>query len=219
MTVKAILFDHDGTLVDSEATHFQLWKTILAHYQIQLAEDGYKQFHSGIPTARNAEILVEKYQINSTPQELAKQKDILTNAFFATQCFPLMPGVKDTLQTFYDVGLTLGIVTGAGRIGVDTTLAGHQLSDFFSVITTGEDVRLSKPDPAVYTLAMDKLGVSAQECIAIEDTENGIRSAVEAGLPCLAVKNAYSASHDFSQATFIFDSMIEAKNWVINHSF
>ena len=125
-----------------------------------------------------------------------------------------MPDSLDTIQHFHNMDLKLGVVTGAGRFGVESTLQGHQLADYFDVITTGEDVVKSKPDPAVYLLAMKRLGVKPDECVAIEDTENGIRSAIAAGLICCAVKNDYSAGHDLSIATKVFDRMKDAKNWI-----
>ena len=217
MTLKAILFDHDGTLVDSEVTHFQLWQEILDKYKVELSEQDYKDFHSGTPTPRNAEILVEKYKLNITPRVLAEEKEKITHEFLALNTFSLMPDSLATIQYFHKMGLKLGVVTGAGRFGVSSTLQGHRLEQYFDVITTGEDVTNSKPDPAVYLLAMKRLGVKPNECIAIEDTENGIRSAIAAGLICCAVRNNYSAGHDLSIATAVFDSMNEAKNWIIKN--
>ena len=212
--LKAILFDHDGTLVDSAVTHFELWKTVLEKHNVELAEQGYKDFHSGTPTPRNAEILVEKYALTITPQTLAEEKEKLTHEFFTNNTFPLMPDSIDTIQHFHKMGLKLGVVTGAGRFGVESTLQGHQLTEYFDVITTGEDVIKSKPDPAVYLLAMERLGVEPDECVAIEDTENGIRSAIAAGMVCCAVKNDYSAGHDLFIATKVFDRMEDAKEWI-----
>ena len=215
MKLKAILLDHDGTLVDSEATHFQLWKEVLDKHNIELAEQGYKDFHSGTPTPKNAEILVKKYNLTITPKALANEKEKATHEFLAKNTFPLMPDSRKTIQCFYGKGLKLGVVTGAGRFGVASTLQGHRLETFFDVITTGEDVDRSKPDPDVYLLAMKQLGLQANECIAFEDTENGIRSAIAAGLICCAIKNDYSAGHDLSIATQVFDNMGEAKKWVV----
>lgn len=215
MKLKGILFDHDGTLIDSEVTHFQLWQKVLERYSVELAEQDYKDFHSGTPTPKNAEILVKKYSLSVSPQQLAQQKETATHEFLNKQTFPLMPDSRATIEHFHRLGLKLGIVTGAGRFGVSSTLKGYQLESYFDVITTGEDVKKSKPDPAVYLLALKKLGLQASECIAIEDTENGIKSAISAGLSCLAVRNDYSSSHDLSAATKIFNSMGEARAWII----
>jgi HAD superfamily hydrolase (TIGR01509 family) len=216
MNLKAILFDHDGTLVDSEVTHFQIWKDILKKYDVGLTQQDYKASHSGTPTPRNAEIMVKKYHLKIVPTELAEEKEKLTHEFLSENTFPLMPDSRATIEYFYSSGLKLGVVTGAGRFGVKSTLQGHQIEKYFDVITTGEDVTKSKPDPAVYLLAMKNLGVKPDECVAIEDTENGIRSAIAAGLICCAVKNDYSAGHDLSIATEVFDTMNNAKNWIIN---
>ncbi len=214
MKLKAILFDHDGTLVDSEITHFQLWKKVLNKYNVDLSEQSYKDFHSGTPTLKNAEVLIKKYSLPISQKELAAEKENLTHRFFDTNTFPLMPYAKETIQYFHDKGLKLAIVTGAGKAGVESTLTAYHLKQYFGVISTGEDVLISKPDPAVYLLAIKRLGLDAEECVAIEDTENGIKSAVAAGLVCCAVRNVYSASHDLSQATAIFDNMGQAKEWI-----
>ncbi len=218
INLKAILFDHDGTLVDSEGTHFQLWEAILDKYKVKLSEQDYKDFHSGTPTPKNAEILVEKYKLKIVPQVLAEEKEKITHTFLAHNTFSLMPDSLATIQHFHKMGLKLGVVTGAGRFGVNSTLQGHKLEKYFDVITTGKDVTNSKPDPAVYLLAMKLLGVKSNECIAIEDTENGIRSAIAAGLICCAVKNDYSSRHDLSIATAVFNNIGEAKNWIINNT-
>lgn len=216
MNLKAILFDHDGTLVDSEVTHFQHWKTLLKKHNVELTEQDYKDFHSGIPTPKNAEVLVEKHSLSISAEVLAAEKEVATRYFLKDHAFSLMPDSLATIQHFHQQKLKLGVVTGAGRFGVMTTLKAYNLESYFDVITTGEDVTISKPDPAVYLLAMKKLGVQADECIAIEDTENGIRAALGAGLKCCAVRNDYSVSHDLSIASEVFDSMEAAKNWILS---
>lgn len=217
MKLKAILFDHDGTLVDSEITHYKIWQEILSGYDIDLSEQDYKDYHSGIPTIKNAAIIIEKHDLSIPAQELIDKKEALTHEFLNKTPFPLMQGAKETIQDFHNAGLRLGIVTGAGRFGVDSTLKGHQLEEYFEVITTGEDVMKSKPDPAVYQLALDKLGLKAAECIALEDTENGIRAAISAGLVCCAIRNDFSSSHDLSNATQEFDDMESARHWIISN--
>lgn len=215
MKLKAILFDHDGTLVDSERTHFQLWKELLMKHSVELTEQSYKEHHSGTPTPKNAEILIKQHALTIPLHELAAEKEDTTHVFLKNNTFPLMPHAKETIQYFHSKGIMLGVVTGAGKFGVLSTLKGYQLEQYFSVITTGEDVPHSKPDPAVYLLAMQKLGVNSDECIAIEDTENGIKSALAAGLKCCAVRNDYSKNHNLSEATVILNSLNEAKDWII----
>lgn len=97
---------------------------------------------------------------------------------------------------------------------MNSTLKGHDLENYFDVVSTSEDVVKSKPDPGVYLFALKQLGLNAEEAIAIEDTENGIKSAKAAGLICCAVKNEYSGSNDLSIADVVFDNMNEPKEWI-----
>lgn len=217
--IKAILFDHDGTMVDSEAIHFEIWKEILKKYNVTLPKANYKTYHSGNPTSRNAEILVDQFDLSISPVILADEKNQSTYLYLKTSKFPLMPFVRDTIEYFKAKDLVLGVVTGAGLFSVESTLKGHHLEKFFNVVSTSENVIKSKPDPSVYLYALEQLGLSAEEAIAIEDTENGIKSAKAAGLICCAVKNEYSASHDLSLADAVFENMDEAKAWVNNMYF
>ena len=105
--IKAILFDHDGTLVDSETIHLEIWQELLKKYDVSLPEANYKTYHSGTPTPRNAEILVDQFNLVVSPIDLAKEKNKFTKLFLETQKFPLMPSVRDTIGYFHATGLSL----------------------------------------------------------------------------------------------------------------
>lgn len=214
MPIKAILFDHDGTLVDSEPTHWRLWQEVLRTHGAVLTEQHYKDYYAGMPTAANAADLAERFAIDQTPAALADAKYAITRAFLARDAFPLMPGVREVLPLFQARGLRLGIVTGAGRNGVEATLRAHSLHGFFETIVTSDDVTHSKPAPDCYLLAAKRLGLRPAECVAIEDTEHGVGAAAAAGIACLAVPNEMSRHHDFSRATAVFDELAAVVAWV-----
>jgi len=214
LPIKAIFFDHDGTLVDSEPIHYQLWRDVLAAHGVALSESLYRDCCAGIPTADNAVDLVARFAINATPPALADAKNLATRRFLAHQAFPLMPGVRDVVPLLHHAGLRLAIVTGAGSDGVQTTLRQHSLSGFFETVVSGDDVENSKPAPDCYLLAARRLALLPSECIAIEDTEHGVNSAAAAGVACLAVPNEMSRHHDFSQATAVFDELSAVVAWL-----
>jgi HAD superfamily hydrolase (TIGR01509 family) len=219
MLIEAVLFDHDGTLVDSEPTYWQLWETILPKYGVEVSENEYRQCYLGISASSEAELIVQKYSLPIQPRDLAKQKEIALRDFLANRSFPLMPYVLDSLTFFKNRGLKLGVVTGSTRIDVDHTLKVHSLSHFFEVIASADDVVKNKPAPDVYLYAIGLLGIPPERCLAIEDTANGVRSAVSAGLTCLAVKNDFSKHQDFSLATREFDSLKAMLSWVSKEYF
>lgn len=214
MAIKAILFDHDGTLVDSEAAHFQMWANVLEPYGVSLSVEQYKDHYAGIPTASNAVDFVERFALPVSPAVLAEAKNSTTATFLSREAFPLMPGVQESIAFFRACGLRLAVVTGAGRNGVDASIRAHALYDSFTTIVSGDDVRQSKPAPDCYLLAMRRLGVTPAECVAIEDTEHGVASANSAGIACLAVPTDMSENHNFTNAARTFDSLREATNWI-----
>ena len=214
MPIKAIFFDHDGTLVDSEPIHFQLWRDVLAGHGVALAESLYRECYAGIPTAANAVDLVSRFAIDATAAALAGEKNAATRLYLEQHAFPLMPGVSDAVPLLHRAGWRLAIVTGASAGGVQTTLRQHSLAPFFETVVSGDDVRNSKPAPDCYRLAARRLGLSPPACLAIEDTEHGVNSAVAAGVACLAVPNALSGNHDFSQAAAVVSDLAAAVAWI-----
>ena len=213
LPIKAILFDHDGTLVDSEPTHFQLWAEVLRPYQVSLSEEQYKLHYAGVPTVANAIDIAKRFDLRVNSSILASAKNAATREFLSRSAFPLMPGAQESIEFFISCGLQLAIVTGAGRFGVDATLRAHALGTCFATVVSGDDVRNSKPAPDCYVLAMQRLALNPTECVAIEDTEHGVAAARSAGIACLAVPTPMSEHHCFASAQGTFGSLWEAAQW------
>jgi HAD superfamily hydrolase (TIGR01509 family) len=214
LTIKAVFFDHDGTLVDSEPTHFRMWQDVLARHGIGLSEQQYKDYYAGVPTVANAVDMASRFAIGESHESLAEAKNAATRAFLSASAFPLMPGASDAIALLLKHGLKLAVVTGAGRNGVQATLRAYALQSMFATIVSGDDVRKSKPAPDCYLLAMERLGLAASECLAIEDTEHGVKAATSAGIASVAVPTVMSRHHDFSQAAGVFGHLGEAMAWI-----
>jgi HAD superfamily hydrolase (TIGR01509 family) len=214
MALGAVLFDHDGTLVDSEPVHFLVWKEVLAPYGFALTEQQYREHYAGVPTLANACDLVQRFGVAEDPATLAEAKNAATRDYLRRSAFPLLPGVREAIATFTGLGLRLAVVTGASAFGVDATLRAHGLASHFAVVVSVDDVRHSKPAPDCYLLAIERLGLPAAGCIAIEDTEHGVAAAAGAGISCLALPTAMSRHHDFTQAAAVLDGMDAAVDYV-----
>lgn len=201
--LKAVIFDHDGTLVDSESTHYQLWNKLLAQYGVSVSEDDYMRRYSGMPTQANARDLWQRFQLPITIDDLVRQKLAYSDAYLAEQGFPLMTGAKQAIHYFQALNLPLAVVTGAGRDEVRQSLTHHALVDAFKTIISCNDVKQGKPSPEGYLLALERLGVKASEALAFEDTEHGVNAAHAAGIPVIAIPNAMSERHDFRHASYV----------------
>lgn len=215
MVLKAVLFDHDGTLVDSEGVHYQMWLEVLKPYGASISTEQYMQIYSGMPTVDNAVDLIQRFQLMASVDELVAKKLAIAYAYLENNAFPLMAGAQGILDYFQQQPtIQQAIVTGAGAQIVNATVRSHQLAAYFATIVSFDDVAQSKPAPDCYLLALQRLGLVAAECIAIEDTEHGVAAAVSAGIPCIAIPNAQSQRHDFSKAVAVLPNLAAAQLWI-----
>lgn len=215
MQLKAVLFDHDGTLVDSEGVHYQLWLEILKPYGVSISAEQYMQLYSGMPTLDNAIDLVERFQLAVAVETLVAKKLAIAQDYLQQTAFPLMQGARAILDYFQQQPLIQqAIVTGAGAQIVNATVRSHGLADYFATIVSYDDVERSKPAPDCYVLATQRLNLDPLACIALEDTEHGVAAAVAAGIACIAIPNAQSQRHDFSKAIAVLPNLKAAQAWI-----
>jgi len=212
--ILAVCFDHDGTLVDSEPIHFRLWRDVLAPHGVTFTEEDYKARHAGVPTAANAQELASRHALAVGADALAARKHDAMSEFVTREAFPLMPQVREAVASLHAHGLRLAVVTGAVQLSVAATLREHALESWFELVVSAEDVVHNKPAPDCYLLAAQRLGLSPAQCVAIEDTQAGVTSAVSAGMACVAVPHALSRDQDFSRASAVVDSLAEAVAWI-----
>ncbi|WP_136681562.1 HAD family phosphatase [Neptunomonas sp. XY-337] len=201
MSYAAILFDHDGTLVDSEGTHLTLWREAIAPFGATITGDEYWQRLLGVPAEQNAADLIQLRQLPTTVPDLVATKERLTQAFLASSYFPAMDSA-DALVRFAAQHLPIALVSGSQGFCIEASLQGHRWKELFTVVVTADDVTRNKPEPDSYLMALDRLNVAGRPCIAIEDTQSGVRAALAAGLDVVAIRNSHSAQHDFSGATY-----------------
>jgi HAD superfamily hydrolase (TIGR01509 family) len=214
MTLRAVMFDHDGTLVDSERIHYEMWVQILADHGHDLPESQYKAVYAGMPTPANAADMVRRFGIAASVDQLIESKNSATQAYLSQRAFPLMPRAREVIVELYEAGLKLAVVTGASASGVHVTLRANNLEGYWTTIVSGDDVRRSKPAPDCYLLALERLGVGPAECLAIEDTQYGVEAAHGAGISSVAVPSDMSSHQDFRHASAILGNMSELGDYL-----
>jgi HAD superfamily hydrolase (TIGR01509 family) len=214
MSIKAILFDHDGTLVNSEYSHFKIWQQVLRGYGVNFSEDLYKADHSGIPTPKNADLFIERFNLSDSCISLIAQKEAATREYLLNNPYPLMPLVIEVIELLASHDLAMAVVTGAAGESARCTLKDYDLEKYFTYVASGDDVINSKPAPDVYLHAVEKLKLKPDQCIALEDTQTGIQAAHDAGIICCAIPNVFSIHHDFTLANYIANDLPDAFNWI-----
>jgi haloacid dehalogenase superfamily, subfamily IA, variant 3 with third motif having DD or ED len=194
--IHAVIFDHDGTLVDSEPVHLSCWREVLKPHRAELSAEDYSLNLSGMPSSYSAAWLARKFNLDIAPDALLSEKQKLLREFLTKEPFPLMPEVESLLRYLNRLGVPLAVATGASRDEVASSLEKHRLESYFSAVVSKDDVLLNKPAPDVYHLAAQKLGVDAELCIAVEDSDNGEQAARAAGMRCLRFQHRGPTSVD-----------------------
>lgn len=213
--IKALLFDLDGTLIDSEFFHFECWNEIIEESGSSLTYDDWLKNYAGIPLPTNAKILTDRYGIKTPLQEVIERRENMTLARLKTKDVNFMPYVEDVLDFFTAKGLQLALVTSSPRKDVEAIFARNGLGRYFKLIITRSEVTKSKPDPESYNVCVEKLGLLKEECIVFEDTINGVRSAKAAGITCFAIQSNKEEHLKLTIADKLFLDLNEARNYLI----
>lgn len=214
---KALLFDLDGTLVDSEPFHFGTWNALLAESNVQLEYTDFLKNYAGIPIPGNAARLKELYGIETPIEVLISRKEEMTVAGLQTSVIGLMPHVQETLDFFRSRNIKMALVTASTRNDVNGMFRNNRLDKYFDLMITRTDVTKSKPDPECYNMAVEKLGLEKSECLVFEDTLNGLRAAKAAELTCFAIQHNTDDHEKLSAADKIFLDFKIVKDFLIEN--
>ncbi|GHA01525.1 hydrolase [Arenicella chitinivorans] len=208
--MQALIFDHDGTLVDSERHHFEVWRQILASFGVSFCETEYIREHNGVPTPQNAAALITRHNLDIDIDSLCERKNTAFAEFASRTPSPLLPTVLETLKLARKQGHKMAIATGADTRDVMRSVKAHALTPLFDAIATRSDVKHGKPAPDVYLLACERLQIRPHRAVAFEDTHTGVAAAKAAGLYCIAIPNHYSIHQDLSRADARCDTLADA---------
>jgi beta-phosphoglucomutase family hydrolase len=183
---RAVLWDMDGTLVDSAKYHWQAWRDTMAHEGFPITHE---QFLATFGQ-RNDSILRQWLAERAAPdliQRIGDAKEALYRQHVRKQGIKPLPGVAHWLQQLHQQGWPQAIASAAPRANIETILDVLSASDIFQAIVSAEDVHKGKPDPEVFLVAARKLGVSPEHCIVVEDAPHGIDAARAAGMRSIGV--------------------------------
>lgn len=211
---RAIVFDMDGLLADTEPLSFRAWSSMVAHeYGVAItAED---ERWSSITVGKSGPVVWELIRDRfALPVELPRDIPLLAertreryDALLA-EGVPAMPGAIATVRACQAAGITLGVASSSSMEHIQMVLDGLGIIDAFTALTSGKEVPRSKPDPAIYLLACQRLGVEPEQAVALEDSGPGIAAARAAGLRCLAVPSELTITHDLTPASAIRGSLV-----------
>ncbi|MCC6544685.1 MAG: HAD family phosphatase [Nitrospirae bacterium] len=197
--LKAIIFDFDGVITDSEPVHLKMFQKVLGEMGLTISEKDYYEIYLGMDDKGCFSTVLKTNGIDSNLeviQSLIDKKTVYLMDYIKDNLF-IYPGVVDFIEASYGKYL-LAIASGALRHEIEFILEGAGIRSAFSIIVSAEDVREGKPNPECFNKALDRLNeISAQpimtaDCLVIEDSIAGVEAAKAAGIRCAAVTNTYN---------------------------
>lgn len=210
MALKAVLFDMDGVIVDTEPLHKQAYFLMFAKVGINVSQEQYNAY-TGQSTIEICKDLVNTFNLSIAPIELVAYK----RAFFKELFFSddndlqLLDGVLNLIKNYYANGVTLVLASSASMVTINNVFNKFDLNQYFKGKISGADLKASKPHPEIFIKAAEIAGFDKKECLVIEDSTNGIRAAYDGGIYCVAYKSEHSKEQDYSLAQKVISNYSE----------
>jgi HAD superfamily hydrolase (TIGR01509 family) len=207
--IRAILFDLDGLMVDSEPHSIASWQAVLAKRGAQFDQTALDSV-LGQRVIETAQTAIRLFHLPERPEDLAQEKAEYQITHLDGNV-TAMPGLIELLDFVDQAGLKKAVASSGLRRYIDAVLIATHVRDRFSVIISADDVVNGKPAPDVFLAAARALDVAPRNCLVLEDAPFGVQAAKAAGMACFAVPNAHSHALDLSLADRILPSLYDVK--------
>ncbi|WP_028549563.1 HAD family hydrolase [Paenibacillus sp. UNC451MF] len=205
--IKAVVFDFDGLIIDTESVWYESYKEVFEIYQIEFHWELFVRCVGTDDSVLNQYIDEKVAGLQVTRDDIKRQARELHKV--KMKAIPMREGVRDYLNDAKSLGLKIGLASSSTREWVEFFLKKLQIDDYFEVISTGDQVEKVKPDPTLYLRTLEHLEVSAHESVAFEDSSNGAKAATRAGLKCVIVPNELTQFLTFEKYDLRLSSMDE----------
>lgn len=203
--IDTVIFDMDGVIIDSEP----LWEKA----EIQLIQkhgktytNSYRKKIIGLNQKDSVNLLINTFDLNASVKEIVEQRKNILIEIYNNE-LKVFPGIINLLEEVRAKGYKTGLATGSPESVINFVVEKFGLQDFFSVIVSGDSATEGKPSPEIYLTTAEKLGSTPENCIAIEDSVNGVLSVKNAGMYCVAVPHPELDIQLYRTADFIYENI------------
>ena len=205
--VKAVIFDLDGLLVDTELIAYQIYKDILEEYGYQFTKEEYSQDYSGKSMAVNVPHVIQTYQLPWTVEK-GLEKVMRAEERLLTYGVELKSGAKELLAFLKENQYGIAMASSSIRDRALNILTENGIVDYFDQFVFGKEVERGKPYPDIFLKACEKLGEQPGDCLVLEDSEAGIQAANAAGIPVICIPDMKRPSQQrLDQTAAVLDSL------------
>lgn len=201
----------DGLMIDSERLYFQAESEMAKTFGVQLLEKTLWKM-MGTKPIEGLAIFVKDLKLPISAQEALDMRNKLMRKKLQTE-LEAMPGLFHIIDTFFN-RLKLAVCTGAQEEFLDIVVDLLEIRDKFDVLQSSDRIDKGKPEPEIYLKTCEKLGVTPQDCIVLEDSANGVTAGKRAGCKVIAIPSEYTHSQDFTSADFIASDLFHAEQHI-----
>jgi HAD superfamily hydrolase (TIGR01509 family) len=209
MMMKAVIFDLDGVLIDSEPLHANADNQLLVESGINVPLDYFDRF-VGWTNKAMWEQIKKEYPLTLSYEELTGRQMMLKLKLLQEMHFEPVSGIPELLEALKRNHIPMAIASSSPRQFIEAVIDKIRIEKYFISWISGEEVMRSKPEPDIFLKAAELLKVNPQDCIVIEDSESGTIAAKRAGMKCIGYRNPNSGQQDLAEADLIVDAINKA---------
>ena len=214
--IKAVLFDMDGVIFDTEREYLKEWNKIFEKYGYEMKKEIYVSV-MGRGRKKVKEIFKENFGDDLPIEEMYIEKDKMLKEAIENNEVPLKQGALELLEFLKKNGYKTALATSAKKDRVKSQVNHAKINNLFDAIVCADDIVNSKPDPEIFLKAAEKVNIKPENCIVIEDSEAGIRAAFNAGMIAFHVKDLKEADENIMKyCDKNFENLIEIKKYIEN---
>src|SRR5690554_7866810 len=211
MNLKAVLFDMDGVIVDTEPLHRKAYFRMFEDFGIDVSESLYNSF-TGQATLPICRSLCQHFELSNQAENLvATKRKHFKYLFDNDNELALLDGVHDLITDYYNNDLTLVLASSASMANINRIFERFDLNQYFKAKISGADLKASKPHPEIFIKAAALAGQPAENCMVIEDSTIGIKAAKAANIYCVGFKSPHSVNQDYTKADKVITSFDEIR--------
>lgn len=208
MAIRALIFDFDGLILDTESPMRAAWLETFAEHGLVVSAEQWASLLGASADLPEAYELLEDH-LGVSVDRMAIQDHVVGRELQLLESEDVLPGVRELIQTAQAAGVRLAVASSSEREWVHSLLSQHGLIESFDVVVCAEDVAQTKPFPDLFLKAIAHLNVESYEAIVFEDSEHGVRAAKAAGIFCVAVPNKVTQCLPFADADLVVTSIAE----------